>query len=257
MSPPAGEIRLYAAQDEKPMKFMIGKAKMEGLATANKKATIHIVTLSAWIALASLFTEYMKWWPNPERGILGYLRPLPAFACTLVPLIALIDWFNRPQFEDLAQETLKGPDIPDMLAHYGRSPASGLFVLEFDGNPVGIAAVDASLDAETKTVAPPNKTRARGTSETAVLRHFYVDEPYRTVNIQNDLLQHALRHTFTAKSPPQRVKAVCSSLTNYLEHCLKEEGFTLQGAEGSLGIFGWKTGIWVLERERFQKKQVS
>ncbi|KAJ8084065.1 hypothetical protein AAF712_000945 [Marasmius tenuissimus] len=253
MSPPAGQIRLYRAEDERPVRFMIGKAKMEGLATANKKATIHPVTLSIWFGLAALLAEYMQWWPRPEQGMLRYLSPLPAFACTLVLIIALIDWKNRPQFEDITQETLKWPDIPDLLGYYGRSP-SGFWVLEFNDNPVGIAAIDASQNAEAQTAIPPGRDNSNGTSETAVLRHFYVDEPYRKADIQKDLLQHVIRHTFTTDTKIRRVKATCSSLTSYLERALKEEGFTLESAEQSLGVFRWKTGIWKLERARFENK---
>ncbi|KAK1236183.1 hypothetical protein PQX77_000559 [Marasmius sp. AFHP31] len=253
MSPPAGQIRLYREEDERPVRFMIGKAKMEGLATANKKATIHPVTLSIWVGLATLLAEYMQWWPKPEQGMLRYLSPLPAFACALAPIIAVIDWINRPQFEDLAQETLKWPDIPDLLGYYGRSP-SGFWVLEYNDNPVGIAAIDASPNAEAETAPSSGHENSDGSSETAALRHFYVDEPYRKADIQRDLLQHVIRHTFTTDTKVQRVKATCSSLTSYLERALKEEGFTLESAEQSLGIFRWKTGVWVLKRARYEKE---
>ncbi|KAF9270267.1 hypothetical protein L218DRAFT_952435 [Marasmius fiardii PR-910] len=254
MSPPAGEIRPYKTEDEKPIRFMITKARMEGLATANKKSTLHPFTLSVWFGLAALLMQYKNWWPKPEDGYLGYVYALPAFACIIVPIIALIDWVNRPHFEGLAQEILKGPDIPDMVKYYARSPASAMWVLEFDGHAVGLIAVDASTDSETAEIRSLTRRDAKGTSKTAIIRHFFVEEPYRKVDIQKDLLQHAVRHTLAPDSKVQEVKMTCSSLTGYLQRCLKEEGFTLESQGKSLGIYRWKTGIWRLKRDRTNKK---
>lgn len=35
----------------------------------------------------------MNWWPNPEQGILGYLSPIPAFACMALPIMFATDWY--------------------------------------------------------------------------------------------------------------------------------------------------------------------
>ena len=35
----------------------------------------------------------MSWWPVEEHGIWGYLRPLPAFAVSALPLMFAIDWY--------------------------------------------------------------------------------------------------------------------------------------------------------------------
>ncbi|KAG7099266.1 hypothetical protein E1B28_001127 [Marasmius oreades] len=254
MSPPAGEIRSYKGEDEKPIRFMITKARMEGLATANKKATLHPLTLGVWLALVALLVQYMNRWPKPGDGILAFVSALPIFACTIVPIIALIDWLNRPYFEEAAQEILRGPDIPDMLDYYARSPASAAWVLEFNGQIVGVVAVDASMDSEILENLSSARRNAKGTSKTAVIRHFYVEEPYRKVDIQRDLLQHALRHTFTPDSKVQEIKTTCSSLTGYIQRCLKDEGFTLESTGKSLGVYKWKTGIWRLGRDRFGRK---
>ncbi|ESK87897.1 hypothetical protein Moror_15264 [Moniliophthora roreri MCA 2997] len=259
MSPPDARIRLYQAEDEKTVRFAIGKSNLEGLATANKKSSLHFVTLIIWIALSVAMVEYMQWWPKLEQGFIGYLGPLPAFGAMAVPFIALFDWINRPQFEDLAQEALRGPDIPDMLQYYSRSPASGLWILEFDGHSVGICALDASLDSETKTLSPASgrfRAPSKGTSKTAVIRHFFIDEPYRKVDIQKDLLHHGIQHAFNADAKLQRIKMTCSSLTSYVQKCLKDEGFTFERHTSSLGVYGWKTSEWALERERFEKKDL-
>ncbi|KAK7058920.1 hypothetical protein VNI00_001544 [Paramarasmius palmivorus] len=255
MSPPDARIRLYQVEDEKTVRFAIGKSNLEGLATANKEAATHWLTLSIWLVLSLAMVEYMQWWPKPEQGLLGYLGPIPAFGAMAVPFIALFDWLNRPQFENLVQEALRGPDIPDMLQYYSRSPASGLWLLEYNGHPVGICALDASLDSEKVALSTTSErpdVSSKGTSQTAVIRHFFIDEPYRKVDIQKDLLHHAIRHAFSADSKVQMIKMTCSSLTYYVTKGLKDEGFTLERETSSLGVYGWKTGIWTLDKDRFK-----
>ncbi|EEB94130.1 hypothetical protein MPER_07107, partial [Moniliophthora perniciosa FA553] len=90
MSPPDARIRLYRAEDEKIVRFAIGKSNLEGLATANKNASLHFITLSVWLALSVAMVEYMQWWPKPEQGFIGYLGPLPAFGAMAVPFIAFL-----------------------------------------------------------------------------------------------------------------------------------------------------------------------
>jgi len=56
------------------------------------KAYFHPITLSIWVALAAAFVRLMNWWPTDEYGFFGYLKPLPAFASTAVPILYFVDW---------------------------------------------------------------------------------------------------------------------------------------------------------------------
>ena len=72
---------------------MIGQAHMEPLEYANRQTYFHPLTLAIWIAFSSMFTQYMNWWPNSEYGILSWLRVLPAFFASAVPVMFYIDWY--------------------------------------------------------------------------------------------------------------------------------------------------------------------
>jgi len=104
------QIRPFRPEDTRDVTFAIGKSNMELLAVANTKGLFcyfsnvfppfnsfqgifHIFTLTIWIALSSIFVQYMQWWPKADHGYLGYLSPLPAFACVAVPIFALVDWY--------------------------------------------------------------------------------------------------------------------------------------------------------------------
>jgi hypothetical protein len=51
------------------------------------------LAVALWIALSSAMIQLLGWWPDADQGLLGYARPLPAFAATLVPIIAAVDWY--------------------------------------------------------------------------------------------------------------------------------------------------------------------
>jgi hypothetical protein len=112
--PLPARIRAYAPSDEKEVRFMVGQAQMESLAYANHRCTglfffrvvqpdhdppspllpayFHPVTLAIWIAISSVFAQYMDWWPNSTHGILSWLQVLPAFFAPAVPVMFFIDW---------------------------------------------------------------------------------------------------------------------------------------------------------------------
>lgn len=98
---------------------MVGQAQMESLAYANNRskpknsffhycslsfvlthdfnsllvpAYFHPLTLAIWIAISSVFAQYMNWWPNAEYGILSWLQVLPAFFAPAVPIMFYVDW---------------------------------------------------------------------------------------------------------------------------------------------------------------------
>jgi hypothetical protein len=35
----------------------------------------------------------MNWWPNSEYGVMSWLRVLPGFFATAVPVMFYIDWY--------------------------------------------------------------------------------------------------------------------------------------------------------------------
>lgn len=102
--------------DDKLVRLHVGKACMEPLAIANRQgeqsvvsrrtffysstqllhtlstATTHRITIAIWLAVASVLVNVMGWWPKAEIGWMGYLRPLPAYAVTFLPLAFAIDW---------------------------------------------------------------------------------------------------------------------------------------------------------------------
>ena len=95
---------------------MVGQAQMEPLAFANNRgqceqtsfaaptdaknrpaAYFHPVTLAIWIAVSSIFAQFMKWWPDPSNGFWGYIFVLPAFFTPAVPIMFFIDWYVRSE----------------------------------------------------------------------------------------------------------------------------------------------------------------
>ncbi|KAJ7487658.1 hypothetical protein B0H11DRAFT_2014324 [Mycena galericulata] len=244
MALPPASIRPFKDSDDKLAHFMVAKANMEQLASANRRAGYHPLFLAAWFAFASALIQYMQWWPDPQIGWLSYIRPLPLFACTFLPLLFAMDWINRPYFEKLTQNVLRAPDMRDILGHYSRSPASGFWILEFDGHFVGLIALDASIDD------------ASNTSHIATIRHFYVQEPYPASGIQNDLLSHAVNHCFNSEgSLVQEIKAGDSPLVPYARKALQQAGFILQKNTEAVGVFRWKLGIRSLQRDVWEKKK--
>lgn len=254
-------IRLYEASDDKRVRFSIGMASMEGLAVANRNAFFHPFTLSGWVALSCIMIQYLNWWPKPEYGFLGYLLPLPAFGCWGAVILYLMDWFNRPHFEDASLDLLRRPDVADIANYYRRSPSSGFFILEYAGNFVGLIAIDASKDSQSQDTlmdkGKPSsslKSKPKGTSSVATIRHFYIEEPYRKAGIQKDLLAHAIQHAFKADNAVKEIKVTTSSLILYAQKCIHDAGFVLEKPIGKFGVYGWKSDLLVLRRAHWEKQ---
>ncbi|KAJ8596918.1 hypothetical protein M405DRAFT_780660 [Rhizopogon salebrosus TDB-379] len=267
MTEAGARIRLYEPSDDKLAKFSIGKAAMEGLAAANRSACFHPITLSVWVALSCIMVQLLDWWPKPEYGLLGYLPALPAFGSWGAVMLYLIDWFNRPPFEDASLNLLRRLDVADIAKHYQRSSSSGFFILEYDGKFVGLIAIDASKDSQSQdTLMDNNKlppslhTKKKkditslGSSPVATIRHFYIVEPYRTTGIQEDLLAHAVQHAFKADLAVKEIKATTTSLIPYTQKCLRKAGFVLEKPLDKLGMYGWKSELVVLRRTRWEQE---
>jgi hypothetical protein len=162
---------------------------------------------------------------------------------------------NRPFFEKLAQDALRRPDILNIQSYYARSPFSGLWILEYGETFVGLIALDASLDSESDDLVT-SETKSnfkKGTSRTATIRHFYVEEQFRGIGMQKDLLDHAVRHAFSSNSTVRTIKAADSPLAPYVRVCLRSAGFQLQKHTETVGVFAWKLGQRILERDDWKK----
>ncbi|KAG6911927.1 hypothetical protein DXG01_000174 [Tephrocybe rancida] len=243
-------IRRYEGKDETLVRFTIGKASMESLAVANRRAYIHPITLAAWLLMSYAIISYMNLWPADHYGIVGYLKPLPMLAASAVPIMFFIDWLNRPVFENATQAILRGPDMSHLLAHYSRHPASGLWIVEFGGLFVGLIGLDATSES---ALSKDGKKQSKGSSTSAIIRHFYVDEVYRSSGIQEDLLAHALRMAFNAEPALEVVTASDSSLFPYIRDCLSGADFASEKTQ-KVGVLGWQLGRRSLSREQWEKK---
>ncbi|CAL1695934.1 unnamed protein product [Somion occarium] len=254
MSESAARIRPFQPSDQKLVRFYVGKSRMEGLTSANVRA------------LSSAFVHYMQWWPRREKGLLENLSPLSAFACMALPIMFITDWVNRPDFEKSMNDALRRPDLVDTAIYYARSPASGFWILEFNDRFVGLIAVDASLDSTSDEVVvgsdkpaeenakPAKSYSTKGTSNVATIRHFYVEEPYRTASVQDDLLEHAIKHAFAEKEV-ERIRAVNESLVPYIGEALHRQGFVSASVLETVGVLNWHVHESVLERKVWESKQ--
>ncbi|KAJ7038144.1 hypothetical protein C8F04DRAFT_1089685 [Mycena alexandri] len=240
----SASIRPITDSDDTLIRFMVAKIYMGQLAAANRRAYAHPLVLAVWLGLSCVFVEYMHWWPKPRHGFIGYLTPFPAFASVLVPIMFLIDWVNRPYFEKLTQDALRAPDMKNITSYYSRSPASGFWIVDYGERFVGLIAIDASTNP-----------LASQTSQTAVIRHFFVQDPYPASGIQDDLLSHAVHQCFNANSGiVQRIIADDSPLVPYVRTSLKEAGFVLERHTQTVGAFRWKLGMRSLDRDVWEKK---
>lgn len=153
--------------------------------------------------------------------------------------------FNRQDFEELTQEVLQHPDLQDIPRYY-RDPSSGFWILESGDKYVGLIAIDAMQPAKGNSEEAP---------KTAVIRHFHVEEPYRRVKAQDDLLKFAIDYGFKSDPKLERIEAKDSPLIPYLRDCLRAQGFELDHHTKQVGLRKWKLGVRYLERERWAKSQ--
>lgn len=85
----------------------------------------------------------------------------------------------------------------------------------------------------------------------ATIRHFFVDEPYRSTGIQDDLLTHAIRHTFETSSI-ETIKTEGNPLVPYVQGALLSAKFVPGSKIKSLGLFRWPFYEMELDRTRWK-----
>jgi GNAT superfamily N-acetyltransferase len=145
---------------------------------------------------------------------------------------------------------LRHGDLSNVQEYYSRPAASGFWLLEYGNTFVGLIAVDATQAKKTGQgeTRPP---------KTALIRHFYVEEPFRSSNIQDDLLKHAVNHAFEKDAKLERIEAPDSPLVAYLRPCLRSAGFELDHHTKKVGFLKWNLGIRYLERKAWNTKEDS
>lgn len=105
-----------------------------------------------------------------------------------------------------------------------------------------------------KPVDSPDAKASKATSDTAVIRHFYVLEEYRGAGPQEDLVHHAVSQAFSKDSKVQRITATDTGLTPYFTKALTKEGFFKEKTIGKLGVQGWNINLRALTREEWENR---
>jgi hypothetical protein len=157
--------------------------------------------------------------------------------------------------EEAVENVLRRIDLMNIQAHYARSPASGFWLLEFGDKNIGLIAVDASLDSTNdEPVTKQSKerlsasTKQKGTSRVATIRHFFAEEAYRRVNIEDDLLQFAVESTFNADRAVKSIRMLASPLRPAILNSLRRNKFARGDLVEKIGIVGWEVHWYTLER---------
>jgi hypothetical protein len=138
-----------------------------------------------------------------------------------------------------AQTLLKGPDVLSLGQHYSTPPA-GLWILRLGQGFLGLVALDAD-----------------STSNTAVIRHIYVDEPFRRAAAQDDLISFALGKAFANKHI-DTIRFMADPLRPYTVAGAKQAGFKLVDESSErYGLLGWRLQEWQITREQWQSTKSS
>ncbi|KAF8310239.1 uncharacterized protein EI90DRAFT_3139796 [Cantharellus anzutake] len=255
--------RPFEDADMKETRLLLGMSAMEPLQVANFQAYTHPLIIALWVALSSAFVQVAGFWPKPEYGWYGYLAPIPAIAAMGYPILFVIDWIQRWNFEKALRRLLLSEDILDIKSYYDKP---SLFrVLIWNGRPIGYVALDAAYPDEILTNLVDEEEKLGSTSSTdpkptparekaaeilkernaqrkkrknndpathAVIRHLYVDSVYHRSGIQHELIRRAVNEVFGHTSPKQQkgstvqeVFVRISSLEKEKAKVLHEAGF--------------------------------
>lgn len=159
---------------------------------------------------------------------------------------------------------LRRPDMYQIEPYYTRSPASGVWILEYGEKFVGLICVDASMDSlSEETLNDANKDDnqylqkkwKKGTSSTANIRHFFAMEQYRSTDIQEDLLEYAVKKVFEADKTVQSIYVTENTLDSWTSRAYQRQGFVVEKTVGKVGILGWELRTRVLTRKRWEDRQ--
>ena len=134
---------------------------------------------------------------------------------------------------------MASPDLLNIEKTYGKPPSS-LDILEYEGRPIGLLAIDA-------TTKPTQAGRA-------YIRHYYISDPYRESGVQNDLLTHAIPRLF-ASPDINSVEASYSMLHPYVKKALLEQGFKISSSRKNHLYINWEVGTALLTKEKWEQLQ--
>jgi hypothetical protein len=134
---------------------------------------------------------------------------------------------------------MAAPDLVNLEKIYDKPPSS-LDILEYEGRPIGILAIDAT----------PNPAKPGH----ANIRYYYVADPYRESGVQNDLLAHAIPRLF-ASPDIKSVEASYSMLHPYVKKALLEQGFKIASSRKNGHYISWEVGTALLTKEKWEKLQ--
>lgn len=130
------------------------------------------------------------------------------------------------------------------MTYYGKSKASGFWILEYGSKFVGLIALDANNVRETRK---------------GIIRHFYVEEEYRKTDVQDDLLHHAIQHAFDNSPTLDIIEAVDAvTLVSYIHNSYQRAGFRLSKEHDTVGGVGrWKYFTTKLHRKDWKKSALN
>lgn len=134
---------------------------------------------------------------------------------------------------------MAAPDLLNIQKTYGKPPSS-LDILEYEGRPIGIIAIDA-----THKPAQPGR---------AYIRYYYIADPYRESGVQNDLLTHAIPRLF-ASPDIDSVEAQYSMLHPYVKKALLGQGFKIASSHKNGHYISWEVGTALLTKEKWEQLQ--
>ncbi len=166
---------------------------------------------------------------------------------------------NRPFVEGAAEKVLRRIDLLNIQAHYARSRASGVWLLELGDKIIGVIAVDASLDATNdELVTQQSREQVRtsikqtGTSRIATIRHFFAEEAFRRVGIEDDLLEFAIESTFNGDRAVKSIRMLASPLRPAILNSLRRNKFVKGERAETGGIQRWEFCWYTLERSQWE-----
>jgi hypothetical protein len=166
---------------------------------------------------------------------------------------------NRPFVEDTAEKVLRRIDLLNIQTHYARSPASGFWLLELGDRIIGLIAVDASVDAandEPVTQQAKEQLKASikktGTSRVATIRHFFAEEAYRHVEVEDDLLQFAVESAFNGDRAVESIRMLASPLRPAILNSLRRNKFARGDRVEIGGIQNWEVYWYTLARSQWE-----
>jgi hypothetical protein len=115
--------------------------------------------------------------------------------------------------------------------------------------------VDAAND-EPVTQQPKEQLKASikktGTSRVATIRHFFAEEAYRHVEIEDDLLQFAVESTFNGDRAVKSIRMLASPLRPAILNSLRRNKFARGDRVEVGGIQSWEVYWYTLERSQWE-----